>query len=177
MIGDRRPVTPSTPPKGPAIVAAAVLLATAALTIPSEGFAPKPYWDPAHIRTYCMGETTHVQERLYSKAECQVLLQNRMARDYAPALERCDPALLNERRVKIFAAFLDAAYNAGTAAVCKSRMSRALRAGFDLRYVCNLFDGWYTTALNRRTGQRIQLRGLELRRQREMKLCLEGAAA
>jgi GH24 family phage-related lysozyme (muramidase) len=106
-----------------------------------------------------------------------VLLEHRMARDYAPPLERCVPQVVNERRVKIFAAFLDAAYNAGTAAVCKSRMARALRAGVELGQVCRLFDGWYTTALNRRTGQRIQLRGLELRRRAEMKLCLEGAAA
>jgi lysozyme len=168
--------SPRTPPKGAAIAAAAVLLATTVLTVPSEGFAPKPYWDPAHIRTYCMGETTHVQERTYSKAECEILLEQRMARDYAPPLERCAPQLVDERRVKIFAAFLDAAYNAGVAAVCKSRMARTLRAGADLRSVCRQFDGWFTTALNRKTGQRIQLRGLEIRRRKEMALCLEGAA-
>lgn len=167
----------SSPAKGAAIAAAAVLLATTALTATSEGFASKPYWDPAHIRTYCFGETTRVEERDHTRAECEILLEQRMGRDYAPALERCAPKLNDARRVKIFAAFLDAAYNAGVAAVCKSRMTRALNAGLELGSVCRLFDGWYTTALNRRTGQRIQLRGLEIRRRKEMALCLEGAAA
>jgi lysozyme len=166
----------SAPSKGPAIAAAAVLIAAAALTIPSEGVATKPYWDPAHIRTYCIGETKHVVERTYGRPECEALLEHRLATDYAPPLERCVPQVVNERRVKIFAAFLDAAYNAGVAAVCKSRMARALRAGGELGHVCRLFDGWYATALNRRTGQRIQLRGLEIRRRKEMALCLEGAA-
>jgi lysozyme len=166
-----------TPPKAPAFVAAAVLLATTALTIPSEGTKLRPYWDPAHIRTVCNGETKGVEERAYSSAECSILLEQRMARDYAPALERCVPQIANDRRVKIFAAFLDASYNAGVAAVCKSRMARSLKAGARLADVCRQFDGWFTTALNRKTGERIQLRGLEIRRRKEMALCLEGATA
>lgn len=185
---------------GSGAVGLAVLLATSSLTVPSEGFAAKPYWDPAHIRSYCMGETQHVQERTYSKAECEILLEQRMGRDYAPAIERCAPAIDNTRRVKIFAALLDAAYNAGTGAVCKSPMVARIRAG-DFMGACGSptrkvggFYGWFTTARYRgkpmpaaamiRSGWHWngkawvkQLAGLVARRDREAKLCMQGATA
>lgn len=175
------------------VVGAAVLLASTALTIPSEGFASRPYWDPAHIRTYCNGETKNVQERTYSKGECEILLKQRLARDYAPAIERCAPTIANDRRLKIFAALLDASYNAGTAAVCSSPMVAAIRAG-ELAGGCNAFRGWFTTARYRGKPEpaaamrahgwtwsggawRKQLPGLVTRRKREARLCIEGALA
>jgi lysozyme len=195
---------PKTPPKAPAFVAAAVLLATTALTIPSEGTRLRPYWDPAHIRTVCNGETKGVQERAYSAAECQILLEQRMARDYAPAIERCAPQVANDRRLKIFAALLDASYNAGTAAVCSSPMVARIKAG-DLAGACGAFtakirvgpivaDGWFVTARYRGKPQPAhamsragwhwtgkswikQLGGLVTRRGKEARLCLQGATA
>jgi lysozyme len=158
-----------------AISAAAALLAATALTAPSEGYRARPYWDPAHIRSYCFGETERVVERTYSKGECSILLEHRLAADYAPALERCLPELVDEKRAKIFAAFLDAAYNAGAGAVCRSRMAVAVRA-HQWAGGCRGFYGWRATATDRRTGKRTQLKGLELRREREAALCLAGVA-
>lgn len=174
-MADTPPTAPATKRRA-AIAGAAVLLATTALTVQSEGFAAKPYWDPAHIRTYCFGETEHVQERAHSKSECEILLEHRMAADYAPPLERCLPQLVDERRVKVFAAFLDAAYNAGPGAVCSSRMAASIRAD---RWgaACAGFYGWRATATDRRTGRRVQLKGLELRREREAMLCFQGVEA
>lgn len=176
---------------GGVAVGSAVLLATSALTATSEGFASRPYWDPAHIRTYCFGETTHVQERRYSQGECEILLEQRMARDYAPAIERCAPAIVNDRRVKIFAALLDASYNAGTGAVCSSPMVARIRAS-DLAGGCAAFEGWRDTATYRGPREpaqamlahgwtwngsrwRKRLPGLVTRRRREAQLCMEGA--
>jgi GH24 family phage-related lysozyme (muramidase) len=74
----------------------------------------------------------------------------------------------------MFAAFLDAAYNAGPGGVCNSRMARSVHAGH-LIQACDGFYGWRTTARNRRTGERIQLPGLVSRREQEARLCMEGA--
>lgn len=159
-----------TPPKAPAIAAAAVLLAATMLTAPSEGLKLKPYWDPAHIRSVCFGETQGVRERSYSRPECEAMLEQRMTRDYAAPVERCLPELADDRRLGAFAAFIDAAYNAGAGAVCSSRMARSVHAG---RWdeACAGFYGWRATALDRRTGKRIQLKGLETRRAKEAALC------
>lgn len=155
-----------------AIIAAAVLVCIP-LTATSEGERLRPYRDPAHIVTWCDGETQGRPKGAYSSAECRAMLQNRLARDYAPGIAECLPQLADPRRIKIFAAFLDASYNAGIAAVCKSRMAASVRAG-RLEQACAGFIGWYVTARDRRTGARIQLRGLVIRRAREAALCREG---
>lgn len=194
------PDSPRTPHPLPAIVGAAVLLSSTALTIPAEGFASRPYWDPAHIRTYCIGETKNVQERTYSKQECEILLEQRMASDYAPAIERCAPAVRADRRVKIFAALLDAAYNAGAGAVCASPMVKQIRLGNliagcgDVFHHAGGFYGWRDTAHYRGpphpaaamlragwawTGKEWvkRLGGLVTRRDSEARLCYQGAVA
>lgn len=143
------------------------------LTRTSEGEKLAPYRDPAHIVTWCYGETQGKPKDRYTSGECAALLENRLARDYAPRIAQCLPQVADERRIKVFAALLDAAYNAGPVAVCNSRMARSIRAK-DWVGGCNGFYGWYATARDRRTGQRIQLRGLVIRRQKEAALCLQG---
>jgi hypothetical protein len=69
-----------------------------------------------------------------------------------------------------FGALLDASYNAGWAAACKSRMAVSFRAG-DWAQGCAGFKGWYVTARNRTTGQRIMLKGLVRRRDAEAATC------
>lgn len=168
---------PTKPPASKAGAIAAICGAAALVCIPlvapSEGEKLKPYRDPAHIVTWCYGETQGKPKDRYTDAECKNLLQNRLARDYAPAIAKCLPQLADEKRIKTFAAFLDAAYNAGPRAVCKSRMARSVKAG-NWVGACNGFYGWYTTATDRRTGRHIQLRGLEIRRENEAKLCRSG---
>ena len=143
-----------------AISAAAALLAATALTGPSEGYKARPYWDPAHIRSYCFGETSHVVERTYSRRECEILLDRRLSRDYAPKVAACAPEILADDRIKIFAALTDAAYNAGSGAVCNSPMVARIHAG-DVAGAIDAFTakgsiggvlpthGWFTTATYR----------------------------
>lgn len=161
------------------IIASACTLACAVLTVPREGLGPKPgavYLDPAKIATQCYGETRNVDwTRIYSKDECAAKLRARMAADYAPKIAQCLPTVVNERRVHVLAALLDAAYNAGPVAVCKSRMADSIRAG-NWRAGCDGFHGWFTTARDRKTGARVALRGLVLRRDAEAAMCLKDVA-
>lgn len=165
------PATPkaSTPPKAPALIAAALLIAIP-LATQFEGFRGKAYSDPAHILTQCYGETEGVDpSRIYSKDECAAKLRARLARDYAPLILKCLPQLDMEHR-HVFGALLDAGYNAGPAAVCKSRMAVSIRAG-DWAGACRGFIGWYVTTTDRRTGVSKALPGLVRRRQAEANAC------
>lgn len=155
---------PRTPPKAPAIIAACALCA--ALTAGYEGLRTKPYKDPVGISTVCYGETERAM-RSYTADECMALLKDRQASDYAPAVLRCVPGFADERRRYAFAASIDAAYNAGIAAFCRSRMARAFNAG-QWKAGCAGFVGWYETAKGKR------LKGLVRRRASERALCLAG---
>ena len=155
-----------TPPKAPALIAAAVLL-SAPLTAAFEGLRTHPYPDPGDGRpTVCYGDT-EVPMRTYTPDECRILLGARQAHDYAPAVLKCVPGLAGKREA--FAASIDAAYNAGTAAFCKSRMARAFNAG-NWKAGCEGFRGWFVTAHGK------TLKGLVRRREAERSLCLEGAS-
>jgi lysozyme len=149
--------------KAGAAIAAACLIC-APLTASFEGLRTKPYKDPVGIPTVCYGET-NVQMRAYSKDECGQLLRDHLSKKYAPKIAACLPQLLAPERKHEFAALLDAAYNAGPAAVCKSRMARAIVAG-NWRAACDGFQGWYVTAHG------VKLKGLVVRRQEERRVCL-----
>lgn len=168
------------------------------LTKTSEGEALRPYRDPANIVTWCYGETQGPHKSRYTPPECAALLQNRLASQYAPKVIACAPELAEPKYVHIFAALLDASYNAGPAAVCTSPMVKAVHSG-DFEAACNAFTaryvvegistpGWFTTARYRGpakpaavmrahgwawTGKnwRKILPGLVTRRQKEMRLC------
>src|SRR5260221_6562714 len=172
---------PIPPPDSPvsrkraaaAVIAAAVLIA-APVTALQEGYVSKARPDPAHISTYCYGETEHVDPtRIYSRGECETLLRARLRRDYAPKILACLPQFSDERRVPAFAAFIDASYNAGPAAMCASPMAAAVRAG-RWAAACEAFVGWRITARDRKTGVRFTLPGL-VRRRRDVErpLCLK----
>lgn len=149
----------------------AIALAVAAVapfTTGFEGEKHKAYLDPVKIPTYCVGDTENVVwGKVYSHEECQGLLRNRLAKDYAPAVLKCVPGLADPKRLKVFEASLDAAYNAGTKAFCRSPMARRFNAG-QWDSGCAAFVGWYDTAKGRR------LPGLVNRRHQEAALCLEG---
>jgi lysozyme len=151
-----------TPPKTPALIALAVMIATP-LTAKFEGLRTKPYPDPGNpkILTVCFGDTA-VPMRQYTPDECAVLLKARQARDYAPAVLKCVPGLA--ARTYAFAASVDFAYNAGTAAFCKSPMAKAFKAN-DYKTGCAKFRGYYV-----RGGGKV-LKGLVRRREAEASLC------
>jgi lysozyme len=111
----------------------------------------------------CFGETER-EMRIYTPQECQVLLEARQQHDYAPAVLKCVPGLVDRKHA--FAASIDAAYNAGVAAFCRSRMARSFNQG-KWAEGCNGFVGWYETAKGKK------LRGLVRRRAAERALCLK----
>jgi GH24 family phage-related lysozyme (muramidase) len=155
-------------------IAASVTIAVSVclpLTMRSEGVRTVPYLDPAHIRTVCYGETQAIEDRVYSRGECGDMLRARLAQDYAHRLVECMPELVEEPYPgTVFAALLDASYNAGPLSVC-----RKFAPLFNARWItatCAALPGWYVTARDRRSGAIRHLRGLEDRRRREQRLCL-----
>lgn len=153
---------------------AALILAACAVCVPylmeSEGLRTKPYLDPVKIRTVCYGET-NVEMRVYTKTECGDMLRRQLALTYAPPILKCIPQLGSPQRVHEFAAMIDSSYNAGPAAVCKSRMAVHFRAG-QWTAGCKSIEGWYVTARDRRTGVRKAYPGLVKRRIVMSRLCL-----
>lgn len=164
-----------------ACIAAACLVA-APLAQRWEGFAPKVYKDPANISTWCYGETkvklSQDPNFIYSKDQCAVLLRQRMARDYAPKILHCIPQLGVAERRNVFAALIDASYNAGPDAVCRSPMALQIKANHWLS-ACSALPSWYVTATKRINGKRVGkpfvLKGLVNRRNDEKRVCLLAA--
>lgn len=156
--------------KGPALVAlvAAAVTSVAPLAQHFEGYRGRAYRDPVGILTQCYGETANVRpDLIYSKDECATKLRARMRADYAPPLVRCVPDFANPLNRSAFEAAIDASYNAGPAAVCRSPMAKAFNAG-NWTLGCSKFTGWYTTARG------VKLPGLVRRRLRERDWCLTG---
>lgn len=147
---------------------AAACAVCAPLTASFEGLRTHPYRDPApkHTETVCYGETNVVM-RVYSRDECGALLRQHLAKVYAPAIAQCLPQVAVPEHKYMFAALIDASYNAGPGSVCrKSPMAVWIRRGSWTR-VCPSFIGWHTlpgTAAHK---------GLARRRVTEAKLCSE----
>ena len=133
-----------------------------------EGYRGKAYRDPVGILTQCYGETANIRpDLIYSKDECAEKMRARMRRDYAPKIVACAPDFANPMNRWPFEAAIDASYNAGPAAVCRSPMVKAFNAGrWDAG--CAAFVGWYTTARG------VPLAGLVRRRIAERDHCLTG---
>jgi lysozyme len=139
-----------------------------------DAVAKKDMIGTGHPVTYCYGQTDEfgkVKEGTrFTKAECDKKLAESLPK-YLAKIEPCIKVPLPD---KTKAALLDAAYNAGPAAVCRSPMVRKMNAG-DLVGGCNAFAGWYV----RSDG--VVRRGLLARRggdarKGEKQLCLEGVA-
>lgn len=122
-----------------------------------------------HPLTYCHGATAvdgSVRSgEKFTPAQCDALLAKSLPK-YLHPLQAC---IKEAVPVKIMAAALDASYNAGPLAVCRSAIVSKINAG-DLTGACNAFKGWYIRASGR------VVKGLINRRVDEKKLCLEGVA-
>lgn len=141
----------------------AALALAAAFIAPWEGVELRAYRDIVGVPTICYGETRGVQMGdTATLAECQTQLAKAVA-DFERGIRPCLPATLPD---KTRAAFVSAAYNIGTAAFCRSSMSRRALAG-DLPGACDALRMW-----NKAGGKVV--RGLTNRREAERKLCLEG---
>lgn len=158
---------------------AAVIAATVAFLPAWEGMdkvAKRDMIGTGHPVTYCYGQTDEfgavkVGTR-FTKQECD----EKLAQSLPKYLAKLGACLKVELPVKTKAALLDASYNAGTGAVCKSPMVAKMNAG-KIAAGCDAFDGWYV----RSDGQ--VRKGLVARRagekhgdhrKSERALCLEG---
>ena len=131
-----------------------------------EGYVPEAYQDPVGIWTRCYGDTTNViPGETYTAEECAKSLNNHLAETSAPVM-RCVPELARQNP-KIIVAFLDMAYNIGPSAFCRSSVARYANAG-EWTAACKRIAEIYKTA------QGVHLRGLEIRRNQESEMCLEG---
>lgn len=167
-----------TPAKKVGAGGAAVIVAATSILIVWEGtdlVAKKDMIGTGHPLTYCHGMTNADGKvsagQRFTPAQCKDLLAKTLPK-YLTPLQACVKV---ELPVKTMAALLDAAYNAGPAAVCRSPMVKKMNAG-DIRGGCHAFKGWYV----RSDGK--ERRGLVARRSglpgdkrvNEMQLCLEG---
>lgn len=117
--------------------------------------------------TYCHGQTDEFGKvkagQRFTPAQCDDLLAKSLPK-YLAQITGCIKVDLPD---KTEGALLDAAYNAGGAAVCKSPMIARMNAG-DLKAGCESFRGWYVRASGR------VVKGLQNRRNSEAELCLQG---
>jgi lysozyme len=129
--------------------------------------------------TFCHGQTDEFGKvavgTRFTPEQCKDMLAKSLPK-YLEPLQKC---VTRELPVKTMAALLDAAYNAGPAAVCRSPMVKKMNAG-DIHGGCLAFEGWYITTKN--NGVRKVIPGLVNRRggnpkearKTEKQLCLEG---
>lgn len=146
----------------------AALLVALSIAVPvvqkAEGLALDPYWDIAHVRTYCYGETQNVVERHYTPAECVTRLRKRLG-EYGSAVQACLPAVATN--VYMLAAFTSFAYNVGKAGACGSTAFRLAREG-KFAQACDALRMW------NKAGGKVR-KGLVTRRENERAVCLIGA--
>lgn len=141
---------------------------------PWEGKENLAYYDRlGKVWTVCYGETLNVKKGdRFSDKECLEKLYRRLEKDYRQPLARCitnfDAAPLS-----LQASLLDAGYNVGVGAICKSTAAKRTMAR-DFRGACEA-----VTRFNRAGGRVIE--GLKRRREYgdatrigELELCLAG---
>lgn len=148
------------------VAAAAVALAVAAaLPVVSkwEGLRLKPYYDIVGVKTVCYGETRGVQDRVYTKAECDAMLAGGLEEFYA----KIDPCMPDDVPPKAAGMFLSLAYNVGPGAFCRSKTLQGAFARKDYVAACNGMK-----LFNKAGGRVVQ--GLVNRRAEEAKLCIAG---
>lgn len=135
-----------------------------------EGYASKPYIDEigtGHPETWCFGATAAdgspppPMSKVFTKAECLSLLQQKLVRIYAPPIEKCINGPIPPHRE---AALVDAAYNLGAATICRGLVARYLNAG-NVKAGCKALLQYVNSA-----GQFRQ--GLLNRREDELSYCL-----
>lgn len=129
-----------------------------------------------HPMTYCYGQTAEFGKvkagTKFTKTQCDQLLAESLPK-YLAQIQPCIKVTLPDETM---ASLVDAAYNAGPAAVCKSPMVAKMNAG-DIKGGCNAFKGWYVRSDGQvRKGLIARRSGIDSRKS-EMQLCLEGLTA
>lgn len=157
--------------------AAAVIAAAVAFTPGWEGMdkvAKRDMIGTGHPITYCNGLTSRDGSvkvgHEFTKKECDELLAAALPK----YLAKIDGCIKVDLPVKTKASLLDASFNAGPDAVCRSPMVAKMNAG-DLRGGCDAFKGWYVRSDGQvRKGLIARRSGIGDGRKSERDLCLEG---
>ena len=152
-------MTPSSQRPAVGVLIAAAVAVVTPVTSSFEGTRLKPYRDPVGVETVCTGET-QVAMHPYTVEQCGAMLRKDLREKYANSVIACTPDVAI--RTNVFAAALDAAYNAGPAAYCRSPMAAHFRAQ-QWQQGCEAFRGWHVYGLA----------GLVRRRNAEADLCLK----
>lgn len=159
--------TDNSPPPGKGVaIGFGALLLSLPIVAYFEGFVPKTYIDPVGIPTVCFGETDKtitMQARVveFTKDQCYALLGASLHK-HAAAVSPCIKAPITDHEA---AAILSWSYNVGPAAACKSTLVAKLNAGAPPGEWCPELRKWVYAK-----GKK--LRGLEIRREKEVAMCL-----
>lgn len=147
-------------------VSAAALLIAAPFVARFEGLELMPYKDVGGVLTVCYGETAGVQNRSYTPAECQLMLQQSLA-SHGADIARCMPAGLPDH---VQASMLSFGYNVGAANFCGSSMARKLKAG-DVPGACAELSRWVYVAGKDCRAPSSNCGGIVKRRAEERAMC------
>lgn len=147
-----------------ALFAAAVIAAGAAYVKPWESGGKVhtvPYRDIVGVLTVCDGITGKgvIEGKTYTKAECEALLQERVAEAYSH-VQRC----IKNPNLNQAVALTSATFNIGPRVVCGSTLQKYANAG-DWNRACAELLRW-----NKAGGREVN--GLTLRRIDENAVCL-----
>ena len=132
----------------------------------AEGLRLYAYQDVIGVWTGCYGETKGMRPGMrFSKSQCDSMFLSSLA-EHEEGMRKClyDPDAIPD---KPYVALLSLTYNIGTAGFCRSSLPARINAD-DIIGACNALP-----AFNRAGGKVV--RGLVTRREKERKLCLEGA--
>lgn len=174
-MADQQPPKPGLAKKATGWTAIAIMVVGAA-----EGVTTYAYKDPVGIPTICYGETRGVKmgDRA-TMAECETKLAQRLI-EFDQTLQRCaGKELVEGLPAQTRAAYVSFLYNVGPGQAGKkdgfcvlkngreSSMLRYLKSGEYMRS-CQEFPKWATGVGG------VKLRGLEIRRDKEMGMCIKG---
>lgn len=144
----------------------AVLGVSVALSVPVikafEGYHPTAYSDPVGILTVCYGHTGDVEQKTYTRAECEALLKADTLNALNGVNRSVNVKISNQER----AAYTSFVFNVGEGAFKKSTMLKKINSG-DRVGACNELSKWVY-------ARGIKFNGLVKRREAERKLCLSG---
>lgn len=157
------PTSPATRRALALIVGAAAAAGLLQLTPAFEGTVYITYPDLGGVLTYCTGATEDaVWGKTYTPAQCREQLDRDLARHAEGVMNCVHHELTDGQKI----AFVDAAYNIGVEAFCRSSMARKANAG-DMAGACAALSMWDNV-----NGKPVK--GLTRRRAAERKLCEGG---
>lgn len=144
----------------------AISLSISLLIMPSEGLRTTAYLDKIAkppVWTVCYGETLGIKPGMkFTVKQCEDMLYARVQKDFDKPLSQCFAAWTS-KPAYWRAAVISWAYNVGTGAACNSTLRKKADAG-DLKGACQELLKW-----DKAGGKRIK--GLALRRSRELEVC------